>query len=101
MPNETRVGSKVKDEIQKNLVLMILLIIISIPLFNASTWFSANITSYEKSINQLEKASLISHEMFDAVDDHYITFMMGLPNTLIYFNVQVNSTCCTFPDNYT
>jgi len=27
--------------------------------------------------------------------------MMTLPSTLVYFNVQVNSTCCTFPDNYT
>jgi hypothetical protein len=53
MPNETRVGIKIKDEIQKNLVLMILLIIITIPLFNASTWFTSNLTSYEKAIYEL------------------------------------------------
>jgi hypothetical protein len=32
---------------------MILVILISIPLFNASTWFD-NITSYQKGIEQLE-----------------------------------------------
>lgn len=53
MPNETRVGTKVKDEIQKTLVVMILLIIISVPLFNASTYFDSNLTSYEKGIVQL------------------------------------------------
>ena len=53
IPDETRVGAKVKDEVQKNLVMMILLIIISIPLFNASTWFDSNLTSYEKGISQL------------------------------------------------
>lgn len=100
MPNETRVGTKIKDEIQKNLVIMILVIIITIPLFNASTWYSSNITSYEKGIYQLEKAALISPTLYDSIDDYYITFMMGLPSTLIYFTVPVNDTCCTFPDQY-
>ncbi len=48
MPSETKVGIKLKDEIQKNIVSMILLVLLSIPLINVDTWFS-NITSYEKS----------------------------------------------------
>ena len=45
---ETKVGSKLKDEIQKNIISMILLILISIPLLNGRTWFD-EVTSYEKS----------------------------------------------------
>jgi hypothetical protein len=26
--------------------------------------------------------------------------MMKLPSTLVYFSVNFNTTCCTFPDNY-
>lgn len=38
--------------------------------------------------------------MYDAIDTYYINFMMDLPSKLIYFNVPVNETCCTFPDSY-
>lgn len=44
---------------------MILFIIISIPLFNANTWFD-NVTIYEKGIDQLEALSRISPEVFDS-----------------------------------
>lgn len=79
---------------------MIILIIISIPLFNASTWYSSNITSYEKGIYQLELAAQTSSALYDNMDISYIDFMMKLPSTLVYFYVNVNTTCCTFPDNY-
>lgn len=45
-------GTRLKEEIQKNVVSMILLIMISIPLLNADTWFD-NVTSYETSPSQL------------------------------------------------
>lgn len=32
-------GSKVQDEVQKNVILLIILILVSIPLLEASTWF--------------------------------------------------------------
>ena len=78
---------------------MILLIIISMPLFVASTWFT-NITSYEKGIKTLESAAAISPSAYNSIDDYYIKYMLGLPSKLIYFEVKVNETCCTFPDNY-
>lgn len=93
-------GKKIKDEIQKNLILMIILIIISVPLFNASTWYSSNVTSYEKGIYQLEFAAQTSSALYDNLDIKFIDYMMRLPSTLIYFYVNVNATCCTFPDNY-
>ena len=49
---ETKVGSKLNEEIQKNVITMILLILISIPIFNPATWFSI-IPTYDKSIEQL------------------------------------------------
>lgn len=79
---------------------MIILIIISIPLFNASTWYSSNVTSYEKGIYDLELAAQTSSALYDNLDTTFIDYMMKLPSTLIYFYVNVNATCCTFPDNY-
>lgn len=93
-------GKKIKDEIQKNLIVMIILIIISIPLFNASTWYSTTITSYEKGIYQLEQAAQISSTLYNNMDTNYINFMMNMQSTLVYFYVYVNDSCCTFPDNY-
>lgn len=78
---------------------MILLLIISIPLFNASTWFD-NLTSYEKGLLQLEYASKINYQTYDLMAQNYISFMESTPSTLIYLEVAVNATCCTFPDNY-
>lgn len=79
---------------------MIILLIISIPLFDSSTWFTSNVTSYEKGIYELELAAQRLPAIFDIVDNSYIDFMMSEPSTLIYFSVQVNETCCTFPQDY-
>ncbi len=78
---------------------MILLIIICIPLFNASTWYSSNVTSYEKGIYEMEVAAQTSSALYDSLDDFYIESMVKLPSTIIYFSINVNASCCTL-DNY-
>lgn len=45
-------GAKVQEEVQKNVISMIILILISIPLLDGSTWFST-VTIYDKSQNAL------------------------------------------------
>lgn len=64
VPGETIVGSKLKDEIQKNIISMILLILISIPLLNIST-YEDKITSYDKAIEQLEFFASVSTTQYD------------------------------------
>ena len=49
---ETRVGIKLKEEMEKNSTLMILLVLISVPLLSASTWFQ-EISIYESSLGQM------------------------------------------------
>ncbi len=49
IPKETKIGEKIKDEIQKNIILMIILILMSVPMFNFNTWYDP-ITIYQKGI---------------------------------------------------
>jgi len=37
---------------------------------------------------------------FDSQVNFFIKDMLNLPQTVIYFQIAVNSTCCTFPDNF-
>lgn len=71
VPNETRVGTKLKDEIQKNIISMILLILISIPLLNGNTWYD-NVTSYEKGLDELTYFKGKGSEMFDVAVNIFI-----------------------------
>lgn len=52
-PADTKVGNKLKDEIQKNIILMVLLVLLSIPIFTSDTWIE-QISVYSRGINQLE-----------------------------------------------
>lgn len=52
IPPQSKVGAKVQEEVQKNVISMIILILISIPLLDGSTWFST-VTIYDKSQNAL------------------------------------------------
>ena len=69
MPVETKVGSKLKEEIQKNIISMILLILISIPLLNGRTWFD-EVTSYEKSGEEI--GFMAEEGQYDNYDTYFI-----------------------------
>lgn len=71
VPNETKVGTKLKDEIQKNIISMILLVLISIPLLNGDTWYD-NVTSYEKSLDELTFFKSKGSHMFDVALNIYL-----------------------------
>lgn len=47
VPPESKVGARVQEEVQKNVISMIILILLSIPLLDGSTWFT-NVTAYDK-----------------------------------------------------
>ena len=98
IPTETKVGSKLKEEIQKNIISMILLILVSIPIFNSSTWFDV-VSTYDKGIEQL---AFFRHNstQFDIEAAIFIPEMLALPEPIVFFEVEVNSTCCEFPRDY-
>lgn len=41
-----------------------------------------------------------SQEAFDTAATIYIEEMINQAEPLIFFSIEVNSTCCTFPDDY-
>ena len=99
VPNETKVGTKLKDEIQKNIISMILLILISIPLLNGDTWYD-NVTSYEKGLDELVYFKSKGSAMFDVSVGIFISEMTQKTFPLIYFQIPVNGTCCEFPKQF-
>ncbi len=96
---DTKIGSKIKDEIQKNIITMILLILISVPLFNVSTYFDRD-TVYSKSINQLAKTAAGNPEIYDTQVPIFVDEMRNFNEKLIVFQVERNASCCKFPDDY-
>jgi hypothetical protein len=42
----------------------------------------------------------VSSAAYDQQATIYIDHMLGLPQSLVYFYVAVNTTCCTFPNDY-
>lgn len=47
VPPQSKVGARVQEEVQKNVISMIILILLSIPLLDGSTWFTT-VTAYDK-----------------------------------------------------
>jgi hypothetical protein len=47
IPPESKVGARVQEDVQKNVISMIILILLSIPLLDGSTWFT-NTTIYDR-----------------------------------------------------
>ena len=52
-PIETKVGTKLKDEIQKNIILMVLLVLVSVPMLSSDSWIDQT-TVYNRGIYQLK-----------------------------------------------
>lgn len=99
IPDETKVSLKVKDQIQKNIILMIILILISVPLLDSQTWFLP-LNVYQKSIEQLIYIKKNYPPAYDVEAKEYIGAMLNMTNPLVSFTITVNNSCCTFPDNY-
>lgn len=78
---------------------MMLLILISIPLLKGDTWFN-NVTSYEMGLNELAYFANLNLSEFNAVLPKYIDIMTQKPKPLIYFTIDINSSCCEFPTNF-
>lgn len=72
---------------------MILLILVSIPLFKAETWFN-NVSSYENGVSQLAYFANSNMTEFNAALPVYIDYMIQKAQPLVYISVEVNSSCC-------
>jgi len=99
MPEETKVATRLKSEIQKNIISLVLLILISIPLLDGDTWFD-NVTSYEKCLSELNFFADYDSVQFDTQLRMTITQMTSKPNPIVYLSYPYNDTCCEFPTNY-
>jgi hypothetical protein len=93
IPEETKVGTRLKNEIQKNIISMVLLVLISIPLLDGNTWYE-NVTSYEKSLDELIFFLNYNAVEFDAQLRMTISLMSLKPDPIVYIFVPYNSTCC-------
>ena len=65
---------------------MILVILISIPLFTVSTWYN-NTSIYNNGIYQMEYLAFNSPSAFDSQVDFFIQDLLSLPQPLIYFQI--------------
>lgn len=67
--NETNVGKKLSDLTTKRVVIIVMLLMISIPIFNADTYFQ-NKSIYEQGVQELYKVLKIEgtpNEKFDEI----------------------------------
>lgn len=82
-------GTRLKEEIQKNIILMILLMIISIPLLSVDTWFE-NVHVRGQSVREIEFFMGKGGEQFDTWVKIFVQEMVNKNSPLIYFSAPVN-----------
>ena len=99
VPPDSKVGSKVQDEVQKNVILLIILILVSIPLLDASTWFQSK-SVYDNSMQELIYVAKNMPSQYQTRADAYIKNALEFNNPLLYFEVSTGSITDVFPDNY-
>ena len=77
---------------------MILLILVSIPIFNSTTWFSPS-TTYTRG---MENVIMFKNNtsQFDTQANLFISQTLQLPEPLVYFEIYFNATCCQFPKDF-
>lgn len=100
IPPESKVGAKVQEEVQKNVISMIILILLSIPLLDASTWFSA-VTIYDEAQEGLLFYAQKYPSKYQLNANLFIQEANGkFLNPLLYFNINTGNISDSFPDNY-
>ena len=100
IPPESKVGARVQEDVQKNVISMIIIILLSIPLLDGATWFT-NITKYDKAQVTLIYMAQNYPSQYQTSADLFITRgTTDLLNPLLYFNINTGSITDTFPDNY-
>lgn len=94
-------GAKVQEEVQKNIILLIILILISIPLLDGSTWYNFT-TVYDRSQSSLLFYANNYPADYQTVANSYIAqATTNFLNPLLYFEVTTGNISDIFPDNYT
>ena len=89
-----------QEDVQKNVISMIIIILLSIPLLDGSTWFT-NITIYDKAQNSIIYLAENYPSQYQTNVDLYISqATTKFLNPLLYFNIKAGTITDTFPDNY-
>ena len=78
---------------------MIIMILISIPLIDADTWFS-HLSVYDKSMNSLVFFAENYPSDYSTQSDIFISQSQKYLHPLLYFKVDTQSTQDIFPNNY-
>ena len=100
VPPESKVGAKVQQEVQKNVISMIILILLSIPLLDGSTWFNS-VTIYDKAQESLIFYAKSYPSLYQTNANLFVARAANnFLNPLLYFSVEVGSVNDSFPDNY-
>jgi hypothetical protein len=99
IPPESKVGSRVQNEIQKNVILMIILVLVSIPLLDGSTWFSS-LSVYDRGIDEVMYFANYEPANYQKQANSFIADGNNFLNPLIYFNVNTTYISDQYPDNY-
>jgi hypothetical protein len=99
IPPESKVGSRVQNEIQKNVILMIILVLVSIPLLDGSTWFSS-LSVYDRGIDEVMYFANYEPSYYQKQANSFIADGNNFLNPLVYFNVNTTYISDQYPDNY-
>lgn len=100
VPPESKVGAKVQEEVQKNVISMIILILLSIPLLDGTTWFSS-VTVYDKAESSMIYFAQNYPSQYQTNADMFIaTATTSFQNPLLYFSINAGTIVDSFPDNY-
>jgi hypothetical protein len=79
---------------------MIILILMSIPLLDGSTWFS-NTSTYDMDHNQIIYFATYNTAYYQQAANLFVSNAANnYLNPLLYFQVQVGNFTDTYPDNY-
>lgn len=89
-----------QEDVQKNVISMIILILLSIPLLDGSTWFT-NVTKYDKAQVSLIYFAQNYPSQYQTNANLFIeTATTTFLNPLLYFSINTGNITDTFPDNY-
>jgi hypothetical protein len=99
IPPESKVGARVQGEIQKNVILMIILVLVSIPLLDGSTWYSS-LAVYDRGVQDMAYFALNEPGLYKSQASLFISDSDTFLNPLVYFIISTPSINDTYPDNY-
>lgn len=89
-----------QEDVQKNVISMIILILLSIPLLDGSTWYTTS-TIYEQAQSSMMYLAEFYPSEYQTNADLFIAkSTTSFLNPLLYFSLEMGTISDSFPDNY-